>query len=204
MRNLFTLLLDFVFPPSADAEAVARATEREVLAHYAPLRHDDRISLASYHHPLVRALVHEAKYHANEHAFTLLGLLLGHHLSRTYKHPLVLIPVPLSEPRLRERGYNQVERIAEYGRLQRPTITIRTDILKKVRHTHPQTKLRRSERLANLRNAFTAQMPANLSADTHLVLLDDITTTGTTLAETAQALAQAGFTHTTQLAIARA
>jgi ComF family protein len=118
-----------------------------------------------------------------------------------------LVPVPLGRHRLRERGYNQSERLARAlaRRWQRPLV----DLLTRVRETATQTALTPQARLANVAGAFETrnaergtrnERPGDCSAfrvprsafERPLVLVDDVFTTGATLAEAARALQQAG------------
>ena len=103
-----------------------------------------------------------------------------------------LIPVPLSESRRRERGYNQSERIAD-ALARHWRVPVWTDVLLRTRATATQTRLTPEERLANVSGAF------RVSADrvralrgTHLVLVDDVVTTAATLNACAAALFAGG------------
>ena len=104
----------------------------------------------------------------------------------------LLAPVPLSAPRLAERGYDQAWELARRlaRRLQRPA---RCGLLERRVGTERQTALGRDERRANLRGAF--QVPASRMHDVHgrrVALVDDVMTTGATAGEAARTLLQAG------------
>ena len=200
MRSFFAALLDVVFPSSARARIVRDTSFAALKVAYAPRAVGDSTALARYREPLVRALIHEAKFRRNERAIALLGQLLAEHLERT-DTSLHLVLVPLSSERLRERGYNQVNEIARAAHAHIPRLHIHDELLKKVRHTPPQMSLARSERLHNLAGAFAIGEHA-LPYDTPLILFDDIVTTGSTLAEAARTLEAAGFTRITLLALA--
>ena len=110
-----------------------------------------------------------------------------------------LIPIPLGTRRLRERGYNQSERIAAAlaGLIG---AQVRTDILRRVRDTRSQTALTPEARQANLDGAFACQGAVGVS----VVLVDDVFTTGATLVAAASALAAAGAAGVDGVTFARA
>lgn len=201
MRTFISSCYDILFPPGAHARLVQKATPALVETQYAPHKTGDITALARYRAPLMRALLHEAKFRHNDRALALLGYLLSVHLRKEDLHTAHLVPIPLTKQRLRERGYNQIERIAHAARVHVPTLTIHDTLLTKVRHTRPQSSLKRRDRLANLTDVFTVSVH-DLSHTEPLIVLDDITTTGTTLREAAQTLARAGFTDVRMLAIA--
>ena len=103
-----------------------------------------------------------------------------------------LIPVPLSESRYRERGYNQSERIAS-ALASRWKIPVWADVLVRTRATQTQTRLTPDERLANVSGAFRVPASAVRALQgAHLVLVDDVVTTAATLNACAAALCAGG------------
>ena len=123
-----------------------------------------------------------------------------------------LIPIPLAGKRLRRRGYNQSERLARaLARTWRIPVTV--DLLIRTRETPTQTALTPGTRLANVAGAFAAGARGGpltpgrrpgVSRDTTYILVDDVFTTGATLAEAARALEQAGATTIHAITFARA
>lgn len=117
------------------------------------------------------------------------------------ERPDCIVPVPLHRKRLRQRGYNQALELA------RPLarawhISLQPDLLQRQLHTAPQSELDAVARRRNLRGAFTAAGDIELPA--HIALLDDVMTTGATLAECTRTLKRAGVSRVDVWALARA
>jgi ComF family protein len=105
-----------------------------------------------------------------------------------------VVPVPLAASRLRERGFNQSERIGA-ALAARWGVPLWMDVLERARATETQTRLTPGERLANVSNAFRTMNDARVRArlrNAHLVLVDDVVTTGATLNACAAALIAGG------------
>lgn len=105
-----------------------------------------------------------------------------------------VIPVPLAPSRERERGFNQSERLGAVL-ATRWRVPLWADVLVRARATTTQTRLTPEERLANVSNAFRVNDDARVSArvrNAHLVLVDDVVTTGATLNACAAALVAGG------------
>ncbi len=101
-----------------------------------------------------------------------------------------VIPVPLSDQRLKERGYNQAELLA--GEMARYLgLPLRTDLLFKAVHNEMQHSLDPMRRLRNVRGIYAVYQPEQVSGKRFL-LVDDICTTGATLDSCARTLLSAG------------
>jgi ComF family protein len=110
-----------------------------------------------------------------------------------------LVPVPLAPARERERGFNQASLVAE--RLAKALrCPVRPGWLRRVRPTAPQSELGAAERRSNVRGAFAA---APAVAGQRVIVVDDVLTTGATVAECARALRAAGAAWVGVLTVAR-
>jgi len=114
----------------------------------------------------------------------------------------LIVPVPLHPKRRRARGYNQAWLLARdlAGLVGLPC---RHDALRRVRHTPPQVGLSDAERARNLKHAFRCAKPAAVRG-LHVLLIDDVMTTGSTAASAAEALLQGGALRVSVLTLARA
>lgn len=104
----------------------------------------------------------------------------------------LLLPVPLSPARLRERGYNQAAVLAHaLGRLTRTPVLV--DAVLRAIDTPSQASLQRTERLAQVRGVFAVEPGAAARLQgRRIALIDDVMTTGATLHELARTLQRAG------------
>lgn len=104
-----------------------------------------------------------------------------------------VVPVPVSDRRRRERGFNQSELLVEAF----PDDLVRVDLLSRIRHTKPQVKLKMDERLRNLEGAFSASSDVR---GMRILLVDDVITTGGTAAACSSELMRAGAADVSFLA----
>jgi len=115
-------------------------------------------------------------------------------------HADLLLPLPLSVEKLKQRGYNQALLLA---RALEPTKT-RADLLLRIQNTPAQHTLKRAERLTALDHAFAVEpLLADVLRGKRVVLVDDVMTTGTSLFTAARVLKAAGVAKVTGLVIAR-
>jgi len=114
----------------------------------------------------------------------------------------MIMPVPLHRTRLRTRGFNQSLLLAhQVGRHK--GIRLVMDNLVRVRATRPQVELNGIERKRNVAGAFLVRRPEEVR-ERHILLVDDVFTTGATLEECASTLKESGASRVTALTLARA
>lgn len=151
-----------------------------------------------------RDLIHRFKYEYKSHLRRPLGLLTAHLLAdfATLQQPDLLVPVPLHVSRLRLRGFNQAILLGEVLSRQWQIPLLRQG-LKRIRPTTPQIELTLEQRSHNLHNAFSVT-DSSAVRDRRIMLVDDVFTTGSTLAASALALHQAGCHSVSAVTVAHA
>ncbi len=207
-------ILDAILPPHA---RTLRTKERgfdeiplKVAAHELL---DARITtLMDYRMPEVQDLVRSLKYDGNDHAARLCGAVLADYLReeiasiRAFSpRPIFIIPLPLHDSRRRERGFNQIQLVLDRlpSEFRDGTLAVVTSsALIRTRATPRQTHLARRQRVANMKGAFALADPGLLHR-AHVFLIDDVTTTGSTLANAGKPLKKAGA-EVTLIALSRA
>lgn len=180
-------LIDLLFPPSDDEQILRTCTHANFLNAMHVQREQSLVSLARFSDPKIRAAIHLNKFHNHPHAQKLLAALLAAWITSLQVQEYVLIPVPLSKQRQHERGYNQVTEVCVQACKTLPNCCVATNVLIRTRHTKPQTSLSARERRGNLKKAFSITNENSITGK-HIILVDDVYTTGTTLDTCARAL----------------
>ena len=138
----------------------------------------------------VQQLIHELKYNKQQQVGTLAGNWLGSEMaeSNRFERMDCIIPVPLHQKKLKSRGYNQV---TTFGQSLAKILNITYDetILVKISSTKTQTKKLRFDRWKNVQELFEVQNKYRL-INKHILLIDDIITTGATLEACCEALSK--------------
>lgn len=173
---------------------------------------DGLFCAAAYNNLVVKKLLAQFKYEPfiKDLARTLAYLIM-HNLRQTENVPMfvprsdsriaILIPVPLTKKRLKERGFNQSEELARYLAWHWK-IPLINNILLKTKETLPQAELSKKQREQNIKGAFSCEK-TDLIKNKKVILVDDVYTTGSTMGEAAKALKSAGAKEVFGVALAR-
>lgn len=136
-----------------------------------------------------RQVLHELKYHGQQHIGLEMGKVFGLELTGTgFANADVIIPVPLHASKQIKRGYNQSELIAK-GISAALNIPLEPGLMRRISATPTQTKKTRYERWENVNRRF-AVVHQHLLVNKHVLLVDDVITTGATLESCAMQLLQ--------------
>ncbi len=156
----------------------------------------------AYEFPLTE-LIPALKYHGALANARVLGTLLGRAAVQGgwLRGVDLVVPLPLHPSRLAERGFNQSLELAMVV-ADRCGLVLESRVLQRCRATRPQVGLSRELRLDNVRGAFMAD--SGRVVGRHIVLVDDVVTTGSTVAAAAQGLRHAGARRVDVWCIARA
>jgi competence protein ComFC len=219
--SIFNSFIDIIFPSQEQTRALELLDPEQFLAQ-AKRSLDELVlqkthsyitdiqSIFSYRDKIVEQAIWELKYGGNRKIAKLFAVILYDYIIETlseeslfanFSSPL-LIPIPLSKERLKERGWNQTEMLAkELTKLDKNNFfTLEAGVLIKKHNTKPQTSLSKSERIKNLKNCFEivgknaeeTQKNKEKIKNRNIILIDDVTTTGSTFIEAAKTLKLAG------------
>ncbi len=135
-----------------------------------------------------RKILHQIKYRGKKELALFLGILYGKELSGSgcFTEPHMLIPVPLHPSREKLRGFNQSEWFAR-GLAESLGKKVVTDVLVRVKGIETQTHKSRMERWENVENSFRINLEEKITQK-HILLVDDVVTTGATLESCASLL----------------
>ena len=162
----------------------------------------------------LRELIHLLKYGGVRPAASVLGRMLAEAMARlefastegSHAAEIVVIPVPLHKAKLRRRGFNQAQLIAQVALrsplMVRSRFRLADHVLERQRETHSQIGLTSHQRRENMRGAFAVTRPEEIRGR-EVLLVDDVYTTGTTVSECARVLRRAGASRVSVATVAR-
>lgn len=208
LKNLRFYIIDLLFPVyciacGKEGASFCIACRRKIPVH-GNFEHNGIFFLWGYRHPQVRKALLALKYKnkrslAEDIADSLYDTLLEQlsekslFLNPNFPEPYILIPIPLSKQRFKNRGYNQAELLARtLFQKDKTFFVFETSVLYKTKDTEAQVSVKdRVRRLKNIQHAFSVQNPERIRGK-NILLIDDITTTGATLEEARRVLLKAG------------
>lgn len=211
LRHIKNEILDWVYPPRCshcqrvDSYWCASCLDEletvpfgSVIRDLSPLHF---VAATSPHEGILRDAAHALKY---EHAYQVAMPLASRWLPFLEKLPdqeAVIVPIPLHQKRLQSRGYNQAEVLASALSIQ-SDLPLNTQLITRERYTESQVGKTHDERVSNVKGAF--QVSPTLKIPEHVILIDDVMTTGSTLCACAETCLMAGVKTVSALTITSA
>ena len=150
---------------------------------------------------VIKQLIKEFKYYNKKR----LGKLMAELMFQYWKElniqgEFTVIPVPIHKNRRKERKYNHMDITGE--ELSKLTnYKINKNFLIRIKDTQKQYKLHKSERIKNIKDAFSINLSENIEQSENLLIIDDITSTGITVEEIVKLLKNNGYNHITVLTL---
>lgn len=212
IKNIYRIIIDSLFPISNDDRLLFSYTPEQAFkilppAPPSPIPHTH--SIFAYKNDLVTRLVWNIKYKKSEKAVKIGGYALyknlpmcrfrSDELQRTEADigKTIVIPIPITTKRRKERGYNQCELLLDEMKLldTENKLIIRKDLLERVQHLSRQTLKNREERLQSAKGIFAVNENSvkEIGLETPIVIVDDVITTGSTIKEAMETLREFGF-----------
>ena len=197
-------LLEIVFPPSEVAKNIKNMRPEDLLKKYQKAKtpaHSFIYSIFNYKDKFIEELIWELKFYKNKDVAKILGPII---YEKIPKEKYILIPVPISKTKRREKGFNQTELLCEeiLKSDKESLLTYIPNLLIKIKHTKNQHDIEnRKERLINLDGAFMLTKLSVVS-DQNVVIIDDVYTTGATILEIKNVLEKAGAKSVTAITVA--
>lgn len=218
IKQLYTWITSFLFekdPLVVKIEGIGSGDIfSETLSKSAKTSHiasKDVKAIFSYRNPLVKTLIWNIKFRRNKIFVRIASELFYTELSKRYsseisdQKPIIIIPMPISKKRRRQRGYNQMEIIADgIKKLDiENKFEIRNDLITR-KHTPPQSSLHRKDRLVNMKDVFKIEKVKSISdiPNRTIIIIDDVITTGTTTNELKNILLEVGIKNIEIIALA--
>lgn len=209
MWIIFNKILNLIFPEKCLGCGVGGTylcPECRKKLPFPPLPENGIYAGTEYNTGLIKKAVRLLKYKGAKKIAKPLAELIYERINSNYGSltsiTSIIIPVPLSGRRLRQRGFNQAELIAKHLS-EKMSVTMLNNVLYRTRHTISQVEIKnREKRLNNLKNAFSVKN-ADLIKNKTILLIDDVSTTGATLKEASKELKMAGARKVVGIVVAK-
>ncbi len=217
LTNLYNFILSFLYDDKINNNLLKINKKLPIYNSFFQIKLNNRIiisgvSLMDYSDKICRDMIHALKYTGDNRVVKILSDILKDSLLESLSDRniiysnnfLYIIPIPLSKKRLKNRGFNQLKLLLdEIGKSSKDLKKyINYDILEKIKETESQTNLTRTERLNNIKGVFNIKNK-NILKDAHIILIDDVLTTGATVTEASKILFKFGAKEVEIITLAR-
>ncbi len=221
MKSAVGQVLGFLFPSEESVRKFEAAPAEElvkILPASEPIQTVNKVriqanALFAYSDEGVKNLVWEIKYYRNEKIADVVGELIAERIKKVLiqiygergfsVEQFFLVPIPLTNRRLRERGFNHTVMLAQSILKYLPeNFELAGSFFEKIRHTPKQSSIEdRIQRFENIVGAFRVPNPESVIGK-NIIIIDDVITTGATVAEAKNVLENAGVRNVQIFAIA--
>jgi competence protein ComFC len=210
IKKFIHIFLNFLFPQ----QCLGCGKKNEILCqeclkridYPTLLKYNNIFAASDYNDEIVKKAIWMLKYRGIKQIAEPLTELIKQRIGDKIKiQDNLIIPIPLSKKRFKERGFNQAELIAKYltSDADGKNIGCLTNVLYKIKETSSQVSIKnREERLNNLRGSFGVKNP-ELIKNKNIILIDDVSTTGATIREARKVLREAGAQKIIATVVAR-
>jgi len=222
ISTLYKTVLDALFPLSDAEQEMLSLSPKEALEKL-PVAPDysglavnlpNTQSVFAYKDERVAKMIWHIKYKKSAHAVRIGGYALWRILSpkrpeNSLPPPVIVVPMPITHQRRKERGYNQCELLTdEMDRLEQTVnsarFIVRKDILFRAHHASRQTLKGRHDRIESAKGIFEIKAGVVLPEllQSRVIVIDDVITTGSTMYEAIETLKKAGFSNVRAISLA--
>ena len=160
-----------------------------------------KVYACSLYDEITKRLIRDLKYHNKKKLAPLQAKIMYEYWKElNKKEEYLILPVPIHPHRRKERKYNHMDLVAdEFSELT--NYKNNKNFLLRTKDTQKQFKLSKQERIKNIKDAFDINKEENISKETHLLIIDDITSSGITLEEIIKLLNKNGYKNITALTL---
>lgn len=150
---------------------------------------------------IVKKLIKDLKYHNKKKLVSLFSEIMFDYMKEiNLNKDYLIIPVPISKERLKERKYNHMDLVAD-NLAKLSGFKVNKDLLLRIKDTQKQFKLHKQERIKNIKGAFCINENSDVPKDAPLLIIDDITSTGITFEEIIKTLKKVGYKNIIAIAL---